>query len=110
MRRIALAALLAIAASPAIAEMPYYNVEAECQKIAAFGGAPSQTMLQACLQQEQAAYNALKPRWAGLPSDIRKHCDEIARFGGDGNYTMLQACIQQETAAAGANSGFKFQR
>lgn len=97
-------------AGAARAEMPDYDVNAHCKAIAAFGGAPSQTLLNACLQQEQAAYDHLKPSWDALPVAMREHCNSIARFGGPGSFTLLDACVDQENAAARNNATFQFKR
>jgi len=96
--------------STAHAEMPYYDVDKYCKKIASMGGGSSQALLPSCYQQEQTAYNAVKPRWESLPAEMRTYCDQIAAFGGTGSYMLLESCIQQEEAAAGSNSGFQFTR
>ncbi len=92
------------------AEMPVYNVEAYCARIAAVGGSPSQSMKGACLRQEQGAYDALKPRWDSLSSSMRSYCDRIARVGGEGSFSMLGACVRQEEGAAQSNGQFQFKR
>jgi hypothetical protein len=96
---------------PAVAqeqEMPKYDPEAYCHKVASFGGSLSETMLGACMDQEQAAYDALKPQWPQVADHVRAYCDKVARFGGDGSYTMLGACIQQENEAGQSNQNRKF--
>jgi hypothetical protein len=104
------AILLSSAAVPGRAEMPDYDVKAYCARIASIGGSPSEMMLQACYQQEQSAYDGLKPRWDSLPASERAYCDRIARVGGNGSFMMLGACIDQERAAASDNQGFQFRR
>ncbi|MFI5020763.1 MAG: hypothetical protein ACHQRJ_03780 [Alphaproteobacteria bacterium] len=100
--------LAVLAAAPALAEMPRYDVAAHCKAIAEVGGAPSEAIRQGCYQQEQAAYDALKPRWDQLEAAMRQHCDQIARAGGRGSYAILEGCIQQEIEAGKANKGFEF--
>jgi hypothetical protein len=90
--------------------MPNYDVGGHCKKIATFGGTSSQVILNACYQQEQSAYNGLRPAWRQLSAMTRAHCDQVAKFGGDGSFMILQACIEQERTAAHANDDFQFQR
>ena len=107
---LALGLTIAGAAGAARAEMPDYDVNAHCKAIAAFGGAPSQTLLNACLQQEQAGIRSSQANWDALPVAMREHCDFIARFGGPGSFTLLDACVDQENAAARNNATFQFKR
>lgn len=111
MKRFGVAIGLILATAPAAwADMPMYDVEAHCKRVASFSGAPSQALLNACLRQEQTAYDNLKPSWDALPSGMRKHCDDVARFGGPGSFSLLDACVSQERAAAKENDQFKFKR
>ena len=87
---------------------PRYDAEAYCKEVASFGGSYSAFMDNACLAQEQTAYDGLKTKWTDLPADARTYCDEVARFGGKGSYFMLNACIEQEMQARGSRP--KFQR
>jgi hypothetical protein len=70
-------------------QIPQYDVERHCNKIASFGGDYSATLNNACMRQEQSAYDALKMGWGSYPSQVLDHCDRIASFGGDGSYTLL---------------------
>lgn len=92
------------------ADMPNYNVEAQCREVAASGGTFSETIMQGCLQMEQSAYNQLKPNWDSLSSTLRGQCDEVARSGSEGSYTILQGCLKMEQSAAKSNQRFSFQR
>jgi hypothetical protein len=94
-------------APPAAAVLPHYDVQAHCKKIAGFGGSYSEDMFNTCTDQEQQAYDALKPVWGGLPDTMRKHCDQIARFGS-ASYDMLKTCIDQEQDAKKNTKGFKY--
>lgn len=107
---LAVTALLLLQSFAARAEMPDYDVSAHCKEIAAFGGPPSEMILNGCLKQEQAAYDALKPTWDQLPASIRAHCDEIARFAGPGSFMLLKGCVDQELDAARQNREFQFKR
>lgn len=107
---LAAALLVCLAPISARAELPDYDVEAECHRIAAFGGTFSESTMHECLEMEQSAYNALKPRWDALPSNTRAECDRIARFGGAGSFSTLQECVDMELDAARTNREFKFQR
>jgi hypothetical protein len=104
--------LTALAFVPRVAgaEMPHYDPGVYCRQVAGFGGNFSEFMMNACLTQEQAAYNSLKPQWDGLPAAMRNYCDQVAAFGGAGSFFMLNACVEQERKAARANRGFQFQR
>jgi len=110
MRRfITIAVLLSV--SPVVAHAdgpPRYDVEAHCKEVANFGGSYSASLDNACLEQEQNAYDGLKANWAEVPIKAREHCDEIARFGGHGSYNLLQACIQQEVKARGTRPKFRY--
>ena len=83
---------------------PNYDAEAHCKEVAS---SYSAFMDNACLAQEQSAYDGLKAAWANLPADAREHCDEVARFGGKGTYFMLKACIDQEMQARGSRPKFR---
>jgi hypothetical protein len=102
-----LACIIPISAS---AEMPNYEVDAECRQVAGFGGTFSESTMQGCLRMEQSAYDALRTRWDTLPPDIRAECDQVARFGGVGSFSTLQGCVNMELDAARANRDSKFQR
>lgn len=102
--------VLLCAASGAWADMPNYDVEAHCHKVAAFGGAPSQSVMNGCLHMEQSAYDHLKPVWDSLPKAMRDHCDQVATFGGPGSFSVLQGCIDMERNAQKQNEQFKFKR
>lgn len=109
MRRLAAGACLLALAGPAFAsELPRFDVEAHCKKVASFGGAYSASLDESCFSMEQEAYNGLKPEWGGLPASVRQHCENVAAFGGDGSYSLLESCVQMEVESAGANSKRKF--
>jgi len=100
--------LLAFAAPVQASEMPRYDVAGHCATLAALGGNISEVMRNACVKQEQAAYNALKDRWATVPAATVAHCDGVARLGGGGSYTMLNACVQQEKSAKSQPPKFQY--
>lgn len=110
MSRIIIACLMTLVASQAMAEMPTYDVNRHCDKISKVGGAPSQMMLNACFDQEQSSYDALKQRWDSLPQAMKTHCDKIARIGGVGSFMMLNSCVEQEEEAAKTNASRTFRR
>ena len=91
-------------------EMPNYDVDRQCRRIASMGGSYSESLFGACFDSEQAAYDGLKARWAALPATIRGQCDRIARMGGAGSYSLLQVCVQQEEAAGHQNQQRQFRR
>jgi hypothetical protein len=103
-----IAAMAVAGASSARAEMPNYDVEGHCKQVGdAVGG--SEEIRQACLQEEQAAYDKLKPKWDGLPTAMKNHCDQVGRAVGE-SFEILQACVEQEIQATKANQQFQFKR
>jgi hypothetical protein len=94
--------------SAALAEMPNYDVDAYCKRVADLAGS-SQQMLKLCIAQEQRSYDHLKPDWDRLPSTMRSYCDRVANAAGQ-SFHMLELCIAQEQAAKRDNDGTKFKR
>ncbi len=65
----------------------------------------------ACMDQEQTAYDKLKNSWAQVPAKTRTWCDQVAKSGGRGSYMMLEQCVDMEHTSkqkAGDNSKFRF--
>jgi hypothetical protein len=82
--------------------IPAYDVETYCSQVAdAVGG--SNQIRNACIGQQQTAYDSLKFRWASIPGRTAAYCDSIGKAVG-GSYEILQACVQQELAAEKAPS------
>lgn len=103
------AALLAVGSTAvAAAEMPRYDVEAQCGQVASLGGNKSPMMMNSCMDTEQSAYDSLKGMWAEVPDNIQKQCDQVASLGGAGSYMMLEQCIKMETQAASKPKKFKY--
>lgn len=88
--------------------MPRFDVEAHCKKIASFGGNYSAVLDKTCFDQEQQAYDRLKPVWPQLPDAVAAHCQKIAAFGGPGSYGLLEVCVSQETQAMSDKTGKAF--
>jgi hypothetical protein len=107
---LAVGAAIVFGATASYAAMPNYDPVAHCAKVASFGGTPSEVIRNTCLQQEQEAYNDLKPKWDGLPAALRAHCDRVASFGGAGTFVILKTCVEQELEASQKNHEFQFQR
>jgi len=103
----AAAALLCASAAHA-QSLPRFDVDAQCRKIANFGGSYSEMMMSGCLDNEQSSYDALKAAWGDLPEAMRKQCVKIATFGGPGSYMMLKGCVDNELAAARSNASRSF--
>ncbi|MBW6399980.1 hypothetical protein KPL78_19120 [Roseomonas sp. HJA6] len=101
---------LPVAGQAQTAEMPNYDVERQCRRIAAIGGNYSEAMYGACFDSEQSSYDNVKLRWSALPESIRRQCDRIARVGGPGSYSMLEACVQSEESAGRQNQQRQFRR
>lgn len=82
-------------APQAAGDLPDYAVQAHCEGVARLGGTLAQTIYASCIEQEQAAYDALRPIWASLAETVRTQCDEITRFGGaSGSFVMLRNCVE----------------
>ena len=87
--------------------LPQYDPEAHCKELASFVRSYSAALENACLAEEQSAYDALKNGWSDVPAEARTHCDEVARCCGTGSYFLLQACIQQELEARSSRPKFR---
>lgn len=103
-----LVACLTIASLALAQELPKYDVKKHCREVAGIGGTYSETTYAGCMDIEQAAYDKMKPNWAGFPSRIRRHCLEVASVGGSGNYSTLSGCIELESEAGGSNPSKEF--
>lgn len=95
-----------IGSSAFAAEMPRYDPEAYCKKVANTSGG-SAMIYSGCIDMEQDSYNNLKQTWGTLAEKTRKYCDRVAKTSG-GSYMMLDGCIDMETEAASNQKGFKF--
>ncbi|MGE6917615.1 hypothetical protein [Achromobacter kerstersii] len=87
-------------------EMPRYDPEAYCKRVANTSGG-SAMIYSGCIDMEQTSYNKLKPIWATLAEKTQKYCDRIAKTSG-GSYMILDGCMDMETQAASNPKGFKF--
>lgn len=100
---------MAGAASSATAqEIPRYDPEGWCKRVAEMGGGSSEWMKDACLEQEQAAYDKLKPQWKDVPKKARNWCDQVAKSDGRGSYAMLEQCLDMEFFSKQKNENTKF--
>lgn len=88
--------------------LPRYDADAYCKKVASVGGTYSATIENACIDQEQQAYDRLKSGWDGYPSQAESYCDRVATVGGAGSYSILGACIQQEIQARTGSKHFRY--
>lgn len=102
--------MVAVASREAQAQMPSYDVEKHCEKIASFGGSRSEMLYESCFDMEQSAYDATKPIWSSLPQAMKSHCNRVAAFGGSGSYSLLQSCIDMERSSASNNARREFRR
>lgn len=88
------------------AEIPRYDPEAYCKKVANVSGGSSM-IYSGCIDMEQDSYNKLKLSWSSLAEKTQKYCDRVAKTSG-GSYMLLDGCIDMETEAASNKKGFKF--
>lgn len=100
MKIIWLVAVAATITSPAMAqEIPKFDINAHCKKIASLGDSYSATLDKACLDMEQSDFDKLKSTWPTASSRLRASCTVDAEFGGLGSYTMLGTCIEMGASA-----------
>ncbi|MNL57612.1 hypothetical protein D3C87_1811880 [compost metagenome] len=88
------------------AEIPRYDPEAYCKKVANTSGG-SAMIYSGCIDMEQDSYNKLKPTWPTLADKTQRYCDRVAKTSG-GSYMLLDGCIDMETEAASSQKQFKF--
>lgn len=88
------------------AEIPRYDPEAYCKRVADTSGG-SAVVYSGCVDMEQDSYNKLKSTWLTIADKTQKYCDRVAKTSG-GSYMLLDGCIDMETAAATNQKGFKF--
>lgn len=88
--------------------LPHFDPAAYCKRVSEMVG-QSAWMTKACLDQEQAAYDDLKPIWAGLPDPMKQTCQRQATIIGR-SYWFLKACVDQERTASKQLEGYKFRR
>lgn len=108
--------LVALLAAPAAAQtpapsvtIPRLNVEAACRNTWTQSGNLDERMFRHCMQTEQTAYNALRPRYATIAPNIRAVCEnDWAGARADPSYRMLRHCIDRQESAAAASAGSQF--
>ena len=109
LRRFVVALIALAPATGAIAqEMLRYDPEGWCKRVAEVGGGSSEWLANACLEQEQAAYDKLKPDWKSIPSKTRNWYNQVAKSDGRGSYALLEQCIDMEFFAKQKNENTKF--
>lgn len=107
MRRLLIAGAIMSCSFPAVAQnVPRYDVEKYCQRVASAVGGSAQ-IENACISQEQEAYDGLKSSWASVAAKTQAYCDKVARAVG-GTYQIMATCIEQESSATQAKPGFKY--
>lgn len=83
-----------VLSSPAFAEdPPVYTVENYCE----VRWKTDARMMDVCVQQQQASYDALKARWTSIPTGIVQQCRD--RWDKSNDYVMLHFCIEEEVLA-----------
>jgi hypothetical protein len=102
-------ALAAAIVSPtwAASDLPRFDVDAHCEKVAAVGGSRSEVIFGGCMDMEQQSYDGLKAIWTSLPDNLRAHCEKVGRVGG-GNYVTLLGCVEMEQQAEVQNAKRSF--
>jgi hypothetical protein len=86
---------------------PRYDPEGWCKRVSEVTGG-SEWLKSACLEQEQTAYDRLKPDWNSVPAKTRGYCDQVARSSGRGSYALLEQCIDMEYRSRLQNDNTRF--
>lgn len=103
-----LAAVLAsLASAPALAQQqppaappfPAWDMRAHCERQQRVMNMESATMMNFCLDRQEAARDDLAPNWDGIPAQARRHCIQQQRTMTMQDYSMLAFCIEREVAA-----------
>ncbi|WP_447529829.1 hypothetical protein [Vreelandella sp. TE19] len=93
-------AFLALAGSAAAAELPRFNVEAYCERVAS----GSHDSFNYCIAEEQSAYDDLRGRAASVSDQTMDYCSRVA----GNSYDSLQYCIEEESDAEENRRSFIF--
>lgn len=96
--------------SNAQSKMPYYDPQAVCDHLNNFGGNPSHSILEQCLNNEQEGYDSVKARLTTTPPESMRVCRRMTEFGGFPSYSMLDECLKQEARSQSSASSFQFKR
>jgi hypothetical protein len=94
------ASVLAVAAPLEAADVPDYHVWEWCETVAGALGGMSYTVLETCLDQEEAAARTLA-RMPAIPGEVAGWCHEIATIvtGTSGSWHVFLGCVQRELGA-----------
>lgn len=107
--RLIIAPFIFMLSSAALAQdMPRYDPEGYCKRVAQAAGGESEWLKKACFDQEQMAYDKLKPEWTKVPAKTQRWCDQVAKAGGRGSYVMLEQCLDMEFFSKQKNDNSKF--
>jgi len=84
-------------------KLPQVSVDGTCRRRAADEG---EAEYRACMANQQAAYDILKPLWPHLPRQMAMNCRWILFEYADGSkqmnpdYSFLQSCVEREMKKA----------
>lgn len=92
--------LLALSSTVLGSDLPRYDVEGYCETTAD----GSHDMFNFCIDEEQKAYDQLRPMASSIEQQTMNYCNDVA---GD-SYDMLLFCIEEETEAANNRRSFSF--
>ncbi|TFH84819.1 hypothetical protein EQG41_20460 [Billgrantia azerbaijanica] len=81
------------------ADLPRLDATTRCRAVASVGGGYSASTFNACMSNEQEAYEDLGTLFIRIPAPIRERCLRVANVGEGGSYSTLQACLEQENRA-----------
>lgn len=76
--------------------LPRFDINKHCHRVAHFGGSYSEELEQCCLRYEEGAYSYLEAVWKVTPHVIKAECLEQASFCGAGSYSLLKSCVARE--------------
>ena len=100
LRLCGLALGLSVLAPAARAEMPQFDLEDVCRRVATIGRDHSPAMHRTCLLNEMGARERLRPRWEALAARPRQNCEALANVGGPGSFMILESCLRDEIGSA----------
>src|SRR5262245_11895697 len=90
-------ALLAAAVVLVADNVPTFNVEPFCRRVADMAGLVAYADV--CMRKEHEARDQLAKQWTQFPAADRSYCRELTTTGGDPTYTELLTCLELQRDA-----------
>jgi hypothetical protein len=90
-------ALLALAIVLVADQVPTFDVQSFCRRVAAMAEPLGDAGL--CLRKEFETRDQLVKQWAQFPAADRAYCRQLTTIGGDPTYTELLTCLELQRDA-----------